>query len=64
MTTTANVANKQGASEAEDIDLSGRSLTSTPDTNPGEQWRTPTTSCKREYAYLQEFLNISEQPRH
>jgi hypothetical protein len=35
-----------------------------PCSNPGEQRRTFTESLKREYAYLQVFLNISKQPRH
>src|SRR5215217_7889759 len=34
-----------------------------PCSNPGEQRRTSTRTCKREYAYLQGFLNNSEQPR-
>jgi len=34
-----------------------------PCSNPGEQQRTATIIPKREYAYLQVFLNIGEQPR-
>ena len=46
------------------INIEADTIDTNADTNPHEQLRTRAMRQLAKYAYLQQFLNIGEQPRH